>query len=299
MTTSVQFHSLGDPNQDLKVLQELTSRLWNPGGGWHIGELCWNRFQHLGRESEWRTAWWTVDGKPVMWGWISLPDELDLQVDPQYGHLVDEIIDWFEGHIGGTPGNVVIRDNEAHIIERLTARGYQQLNEPGPFMIHLDRDMTQLPEPQLPDGYRLRPVQSKRDAETRSAAHRAAFSLPGYPPSRVSADSYRNLMEQFPYRPELDWIVEDHDGDAVAFCLVWLDEANQAVCLEPVGCHPEHRRRGLARAASLSALHAAAELGATHAHVCARGDDDHPNARSLYQSLGFTAHGTDLTFVRQ
>ncbi len=126
-----------------------------------------------------------------------------------------------------------------------------------PLFIHLGRSrVDSLPEPKVPEGYTLRPVRDESDADARAAAHRAAFSTQGYA-SLVTAGSYLQVMRALPYREELDWLVEAQDGTPVAFCLVWLDEHNRVAGLEPVGTAPEHRRRGLARAAMLSAVHAA------------------------------------------
>jgi len=56
---------------------------------------------------------------------------------------------------------------------------------------------------------------------------------------------------------------------------------------EPVGTHPEYRRRGLARALNLFGLRRLREAGAEHAIVGCRGDDDYPIPRRLYASVGF------------
>lgn len=106
-------------------------------------------------------------------------------------------------------------------------------------------------------------------------------------------------MHAWPYRAELDWLVEAPDGAAVSFCLVWLDGHNRVGVLEPVGTAPEHRRLGLATAAMLAALHAVRRLGAESARVCARGDDAYPSARAAYQAMGFRRFARNLTFVRE
>ncbi len=99
-----------------------------------------------------------------------------------------------------------------------------------------------------------------------------------------------------PYRTDLDWVaVDEDDGRMVASTLVWLDVATGVALVEPVGCLPEHRGRGLAGMTSLAALAAAARAGATTALVCPRGDDDHPLPARVYRRLGFepgarTAH---------
>ena len=45
-------------------------------------------------------------------------------------------------------------------------------------------------------------------------------------------------METWPYQSDLDFIVEDPEGTAVAFALGWYDEANRLGEFEPVGTDP-------------------------------------------------------------
>jgi GNAT superfamily N-acetyltransferase len=193
---------------------------------------------------------------------------------------------------------VTLLDAETELIDVLPRHGYhEQTTEP--FFIHLRRSLENLPEPTIPDGYTLRPVRGDSDADARARVHRAAFSLPNLPVSKVTADSYLQVMHAWPYRAELDWLVEAPDGTPVSFCLIWLDEYNRVGALEPVGTAPEHRRFGLATAAILAALHAAHRLGAESARVCARGDEDYPSARATYQAMGFRRFARNLTFVRE
>ncbi|MFI0447348.1 GNAT family N-acetyltransferase [Actinomadura sp. 6N118] len=273
-------------------MQELTQRLWP--SRWHIGDMAWMWFQHTGRESERRTALWERGGQTVAWTWANLPNgSLDLQLDPAHPELADEILAWF-AETGGRA--VTVLEDETAMIEALLRRGYREWT--GLFFIHLSRSLADpLPEPAVPDGYTLRPVRSENDAEARAAVHRAAFTLPDGPPSRVTTESYRNIMRAWPYRPELDWFVTAPDGTPAASCLVWLDERNKVAILEPVGTDPGHRRLGLASAAILGALRTARDLGAETARVCARGDDAYPSARATYMSVGFRPYARNRTYV--
>jgi ribosomal protein S18 acetylase RimI-like enzyme len=74
-------------------------------------------------------------------------------------------------------------------------------------------------------------------------------------------------------------------GTFASFAIVWLDEANAIGMFEPVGTHPDHRRRGLAKAVLCEGLRRLEALGAAVAYVgCGTGIA----VSSLYESAGFT-----------
>ena len=126
------------------------------------------------------------------------------------------------------------------------------------------------PVPDVP-GYTIRAVRDD-EWDARAECHRRSWS----DTSKVSGAAYRRLMATPPYRAALDRVAVTADGEMVASCCVWLDDASGIALVEPVGCRPEHRRHGLASAVSLAALHAARDLGATTGLVRPRGDDDYP-----------------------
>jgi len=130
--------------------------------------------------------------------------------------------------------------------------------------------------------------------EERAAAHRAAWSAT----SKVTGVAYRRLMATPPYRPELDHVVVTDEGEWVASCCVWWDPSTGVALVEPVGCVEEHGRRGLATAASVSALTAARALGATEGLVCPRGDDGYPGPARLYRRIGFVPGARTRTLRR-
>ncbi|GAA2694915.1 MULTISPECIES: GNAT family N-acetyltransferase [Actinosynnema] len=155
------------------------------------------------------------------------------------------------------------------------------------------RALDDLPTPELPAGYRVRAVRGEEDVAARVAAHRAAWW-----PSRVTEESYRAVMGTWPYRPELDRVVEGPDGRFAATCLIWFDERNGVGELEPVGVDPGLRRRGLGRAVCLAALGALREAGGRSAVVYPlHGHPDHPAPAPLYRGLGFREHARTITFT--
>ncbi|MEV0198254.1 GNAT family N-acetyltransferase [Nonomuraea sp. NPDC050691] len=274
---------------DLRAMQELCSRLWSPRSRWHVGDLAWGRFQHTGREHEWPTRLWRAGGRTLAWGWVQPPGSLDLAVDPARPELAGEVLEWFAGLVPGER-SVTVLETEEHLAAALRGAGYRPSDD-GPFFTHLVRGLDGLPEPAPPPGFRLRAVDEAR-VPGRVAVHRAAFH-----PSRVTEESYRAVRAAWPYRADLDWIAETPDGEAAAYCLVWLDEARRVAEIEPTGTLPGHRRRGLARAVCLAALRAAREAGAEHAVVYPRGDDAYPVPGRLYRSMGFGPVARTVTWV--
>lgn len=266
--------------RDLRAMQELTSRIWTPEARWHVGDLAWGRFQHVGREAEWPTMLWWDGGRTLAWGWIELPGHLGLAVDPGRPELAHEVLAWFERTVPPGQRTVVVSDAETHLLDALDGRGYRRAGD-GPFFVHLARDLDGLTEPEPPAGYRLRPV-GEAEVPGRVLAHRAAFH-----PSRVTEESYRVVRAAWPYRADLDWCAVAPDGSVAAFCLLWFDEERRAALVEPVGTVPGHRGRGLAKAVCLAALRAAERAGAVRAVVAPRGDDAYPVPARLYRGLGF------------
>ena len=132
----------------------------------------------------------------------------------------------------------------------------------------------------LPDGYRVRQL-LEGELVQRVDTFKEAF-----PGDDLGVDAYKALRGCSLYRPRLDLVAVDPSNSIAAFATLWLDARNAVVQIEPAGCHPDHRRLGLARAVIHHAMRVAAELGANEALV--RHNSDNFSARALYESCGFT-----------
>ncbi len=90
-----------DPLAQTRRMQTLVSELWRLEGPHvenHVGDVAWQRFQHAGREDEWRFRIWEENGEPVAWAWIRRPAMLGHEIHPRHrgGALHEELLDWFE-----------------------------------------------------------------------------------------------------------------------------------------------------------------------------------------------------------
>lgn len=256
----------------VRDLQELAGRIWSHDSHCHIGDLAW--LHHV--NGSWQMRLWRDGDRVVAWA----RTDGDLLVDPDYP--ADEVVAW----LAGRP--VEVLDREKHVIAALTRAGY--VRDDGPYhAVYMSRQLDDLPEPVLPEGFRAYP---SADVERRVAVHRTAWH-----PSRVTVESYRNVMAAWPYDPDLDWVVEAPDGQYAAYCLIWFDERNRVGELEPVGTDPAYRRRGLATAACLAAMHALRGKGAREAVVYPVAN--HPNgAIHLYEHLGFKPYARTVRYVK-
>ena len=285
-----------DP-EDLRLMQALIAEAWRLEGPFvqkHVGDVVWRRYHIAEREDEWRIRVWEEDGAVVGWAWLSLPATLDFQLHPERRDLLDSLLDWFEAETVGAQEletSTLVDDKET--ASGLARRGYVRVGPEEPFFVHLKHDLEEIGEIALPPGFSVRPIRGEEDLERRVAVHRAAWA-----PSRVTMASHRNVMSAWPYRADLDCVVEAPDGSFAAYCLAWLDEANAVGELEPVGADPRFARQGLAAGACTSALEQLRRLGAHTCVVYARGDDSYPAPLRLYESIGFRRYTESVTFRR-
>lgn len=269
-------------------MQELVAAVWadrREKAPHHIGDLAWWAHQHLGRDSDWKRRLWLEDERCIAWAWLDRPAELTLEVRPNSG-LHETVLDWFEAEAEGDDRLAVwALDDDAAAVSVLERRGYARPAN-GRWYAHYALELNDaLPELMAPGGYGFRTVRGEEDLRERVEIHRAVWS-----PSRVTQDSYRTVMAAWPYRADLDCVAEIADGRFASYVLCWYDEANRAGEFEPVGTHPDHRRRGLAAATCRFALRRLQETGARTAVVYTGGGARDAPARALYESLGFRLH---------
>jgi ribosomal protein S18 acetylase RimI-like enzyme len=246
-----------------------------------VGDLAWMTRHHAGREAEWKRHLWLEDERVVAWGWIKPPARLFFQVDPRKPELHDAVLGWFEDEAANRPLTVEVRAANDVAIEALERRKFEH-DPDAPWLRLNSRSLASLEEPLVPEGYRLSTMAEVPDLAARVAIHQIVWH-----PSLVTEESYENVMAEWPYRPELDCVVVAPDGSFASSALAWIDEANRTGILEPVGTHPDYRRRGLASAVSLHALHQLRAAGAETGLVGSRGDAARPIPSLLYESIGF------------
>jgi ribosomal protein S18 acetylase RimI-like enzyme len=276
------------------------------------GELAWVwGHGHAAYGATWRRRLWFSGDDPVAWGWACLPRQvrrsdgsvkevsganLTCQVHPDRAELVDEVIDWYDGVAAGLERTVSPSAADEFALKRWAAHGYEtdveSLGDTGYWTQLNERDLADVEQPVLPDGFRFRTA-DEAGPEAAVQAH-----LDAWAPSAYTAESYEGVRRTAAYRGDLHVLVEAPDGTMASSAIMWLDEANKSVEFEPVGTHPDYRRLGLGRATLLHGMHRARAAGATHATVVCLGAPGHPEARGLYYGLGFRELSRDAPLIK-
>lgn len=284
---------------EIRAMQQLAQEAWRLEPT-HVdvtlGELAyvWG-VQNEGYSSEWRHRLWMDGNEALAWGWLFLPGSLEFQIHPGHAALLPDVLDWFEATAGDVERSVSVRVANRQAGEELERRGFRR-DDDTPWMRLNLRELAELEEPHLPTGFRfLTMADAGVELSKRVAVHQAAWSEFG---TRVTDDTYPRVIRTWPYRPELDLLVEAPDGSPVAFALAWYDDANLIGEFEPVGTDPRFRRLGLGRAVNLFGLQRLREAGATHAIVASRGDEGYPIPSRLYEAIGFRVFSRNCRYVK-
>ena len=292
--------------------QVMASRLELVNGDATVGELAWvwaKDFDALNRF--WRHRLWFVDGRLAAWGWAYLPYKLRRsdgkllevetarliwQVHPDRPEMLSDVLDWYDEVAQGVDRLLTIQSADVRAEAIAAAHGYEVDREAASDSGHWGqfnaRDLTDVPDPVLPEGFRFLAARDVSVAEA-VKAHRDAWH-----PSGFTETAFERVRRTWPYRSDLHVLIAAPDGTLAATAIIWLDEATRTAEFEPVGTHRDFRRRGLGAALQLHGMHRAKAAGATRMLVACLGAPAHPAARNLYYSVGFRAFTRDRPKIK-
>lgn len=297
----------------------LVSASWRREGlhnRFHMGDVYW----FLGTQREETPdqtcpnirLWSAQNGETIGFAWLEGDDTGDVLVHPDHRHLgiEEEMLDWMEERHrasarqqGGVTSFQTGGYEDSRWQRLLTERGYVHDGrvEGAP---HFWRSLDNIEQQAPVAGIEVRSVAGEHEATPRTLVQRAAFAtldfeMPGLlnqadrpavtVPDNAEIDRrtkiYKNVMKMPGYRQDLDIVAVTGDGEFAACCTCWLDSENRVGEFEPVGCHPDFRRRGLMRAIMYEGLRRLKALGAESAVVMT--NPFNLPAIRLYESCGF------------
>ena len=152
-----------------------------------------------------------------------------------------------------------------------------------------------VPDSAPPPGYGVRALGGEDELPARSWLSWKVFH-PDEPDEKYQGWKWYKNVQRVPlYRRDLDIVAVASDGELAAFCTVWSDDVTRTAVFEPVGTHPDHQKRGLAKAVMAEGLCRAQRLGATLATVSSYGQAAH----ALYASMGFAEFDLLVPWIKE
>jgi ribosomal protein S18 acetylase RimI-like enzyme len=244
------------------------------------------------------TRLWFDDGHPVGWAYVDDFNNLRCEFDSQYDEVIGlEIIAWGEScirrmHANDEPTTLdaSCRDNYAERISFLKRYGFIQTE--GTTVDMVRRLSEPIPEPDLPQGFVIRPIAGIQEAEAVASTHRAAFNT-----DYMTTENRLIIMNTSGYDPSLDLLAVAPDEMIAAYCSCSVNDQTKIGFTDPVATHPNYQRMGLARALLLTGMKLLKERDTMSAHLGTSGSNI--AMQKTAESVGFTVEYRTIWFTKE
>ena len=249
--------------------------------------------------------WFDPSDRLIAFALVDAFHNLLFDLDPKTAsaELDDAILQWGMVCIQREPQaddeevtiDAVCREDDTARMAWLTRHGFQSQ---AVHTLHYIRSLSEpIPDPQLPAGFSIRPVDGPGEVEALVALHRAAFGT-----DNMTIEERRAMMSASDYLPELDLVAVAPDGRLAGFCICDIPAEENAVTgrseghTDPIGVHPDFQKQGLARALILTGLHLLRERGLAQATLGTSSENIAMQAAA--RSAGFQLESSKVWFSR-
>ena len=175
---------------------------------------------------------------------------------------------------------------------------------PERYFFRLKRSLNEpIPTPQIPDGWKIRSVDTQKDAEAWVEMFNQTF-VDHWNHHDLSLDEFHYYTTLSSYDPSLDLVIETPEGEMATFCTSEIDpEYNARLGLKEghvdlLGTRRGYRRLGLARSLLFAGLDRLKAAGMETATLGV--DAQNPlGALGLYESVGFQKDHSSTVFRKE
>ena len=280
---------------EVAELEEVVMHLghWQRTGGpiqLHPGDLGWFSLRGPGALAS-RLRVWRRDGSPVALGLLDEPTLIRMAVAPEADgdatvarQLVRDLGTEDAGVLSRGAAAVEARAGAA-LRAFLPLHGWA-LDDP---WIPLRLDLTEEPADLAVQLGLTIEVVDETNASDWFDVHAAAFGGQG-------GVHWEQLHRSIPFRRGACLLGRDANGAAAACVAAWSAGEGRPGLIEPLGVHPDHRRRGFGRAMNLAAARVLRAVGASEVTVCT--PRTQVGAVEVYAASGFVAEDEVCDFVR-
>ena len=200
----------------------------------------------------------------------------ELQIHPEYRFLEEEMLKWTIENWAHGKNQIItiffkydtarIRLFEKYNFECQGVVGFDYRYDTNQYTKGVDID----------SNFRIETFSEGYDYENRIETERLTFSR-----DSLNREWFETKALAPGYSGDWDLAIVAPDGQVVAFCLAWLDRKNRVAEIDPVGTHPDYRKRDFAKAVLTECLIRLYKNGITKAHVQGFSEP----AKKLYDSL--------------
>lgn len=282
---------------------KIKRRPFRPSDGPAVGEFLVSCYLPDNRDGNWlRPAWdymhshpnldetvldrigvWEQDGEIVgLAHYESRLGEAFFECHPDYAFLKSEMLEYAEEYLADAGGDgkrlrIYTNDFDTFFEDLVSRAGYRPVEGALRPLSRLAIP-AEIPEPELPEGFRLLSLAEENDLGKINRVLWRGFDHPGEPPREEEAG--RKKMQSSPnFQKDLTLVVADPEGVFRAFCGFWYVPEHRYGLIEPLATDPDFRRLGLARAGVLEGIRRCRDRGAKIIYV--------GSAQKFYLSLGF------------
>lgn len=254
--------------------------------------------EYLDEEDEYIKIW-EYQSKIVAVSIVKPSGECWIHIHPDHLASEREIVLWIEGQRKKTKKSpddevkyyFVVEEHDTKRISMLEEIGFEKSSIEGVSQVHpFDKP---IPEYQLPEGYSVRNAVIMDEWERYRKLQMSVFTH--------IKDMGKNLLETYStasfYIAELDVVAVDPDGNLAAFCTGRFDHVSKIAELEPVGTHPDHRKKGLAKAVILECLKRLQKYNPIAVIILGAAASE--GANRLYESVGFENKGVRYHWIKK
>lgn len=246
----------------------------------HPGDLAWWMWHDDPRYPH-HDSYWVRRGEAVL---VIEARRREISAFAVPGMPVIPIIEWAQRKMGGVGEVGWVADSDDELVAYVSDTGYEPVHTDR--LYHWDLSRVEVPVPELPQGWELRPVDGEAEADTRRSASHAAFrsTMEG----GMHLERYLRFMRSPVYDSDRDLVAVAPDGRVASFMVWWPDPSGIAQ-IEPFGTHPDFHRQGIGRALIYYGLNRMREAGMKLTRVIT--DEPRSDATSFYEGVGFADVG--------
>lgn len=241
----------------------------------HPGDFAWWIYHDDPRHPDHLSTWVQGDSGFITIDSLS-PCEVNVFTRPGIDRM--PLVRWAQRRLGDEGDVGWVSEADIGMTGALESDGYRPVHTHRSYRWDLTGD---IPTPEIPPGWSLRPVAGEDEANARRAASHAAFE--STMPSAMHLERYLRFMRSPVYVPDRDLVAVSPDGRVASFMIWWGDDSGHAQ-IEPFGTHPDFQRQGIGRALI---YHGLARMKAARMHTARVVTDESRDGPSFYEGVGF------------